>query len=76
MSLAELSAWCAERFGSRGVAAAGAARRWDAPWIVMDSARVRDRFGWTPTTRIADILDQIAEHHRRHPDWLSLSEPL
>jgi CDP-paratose 2-epimerase len=75
MSLAQLSAWCADRFGPRQVGADSAARRWDAPWIVMDSARVRDRFGWVPTTSVGDILDEITEHHRDHPDWLTLSQP-
>jgi hypothetical protein len=34
------------------------------------------RFGWSVTTPIAAILAEIAEHHRRHPDWLALSQPL
>ena len=76
MSLAQLSAWCAERFGARDVAADGRERRWDVPWVVMDSARARERFAWTPATSIAAILDEIADHHRSHPGWLQLSQPL
>jgi CDP-paratose 2-epimerase len=76
MSLAQLSAWCADRFGPREVGLERAARRWDVPWVVMDTARVRRHFGWTATTPVLTILDDIAEHHRRHPDWLSISQPL
>ena len=38
MSLAQLSAWCAARFGARPVAADLTPRRWDVPWVVMDSS--------------------------------------
>jgi CDP-paratose 2-epimerase len=76
MSLAQLSAWCADRFGARGVASDLTQRRWDVPWIVMDSAPAGRRFGWTPAYPLARILDEIADHHQRHPDWLSLTQPL
>src|SRR6185369_11801514 len=47
MSLAQLSAWCADRFGPRQITAEPSPRKWDVPWVVMDSARARERFGWT-----------------------------
>jgi CDP-paratose 2-epimerase len=75
-SLAQLSEWCAGRFGPATVAADGNRRKWDVPWLVIDAARARDRFGWAPAVRLDRILDEIAEHHRRHPDWLALTEPL
>jgi len=43
---------------------------------VMDTARARARFGWTATIPVVTILDEIADHHRRHPEWLSISQPL
>jgi CDP-paratose 2-epimerase len=76
MSLAQLSAWCAERFGVRRVGSDLTPRRWDVPWIVMDSTRVSSRFGWTSAYPLEKILDEIAAHHHRHPDWLSLTQPL
>jgi CDP-paratose 2-epimerase len=76
MSLAQLSAWCAERFGPRPVARQLTPRRWDVPWLAMDHSGATNRFGWRPTWRIADILDDIARHCERNPDWLSLTEPL
>jgi CDP-paratose 2-epimerase len=76
MSLARLSAWCADRFGPREVRCDSTGRKWDVRWVVMDSTRASSRFGWTPAISIGNILDEIAEHHRRHPEWLSLSQPL
>jgi len=75
-SLAQVSAWCAARFGPRNVTADGTPRRWDVPWIVMDNAHARAQFGWSPAVGIEAALDEIAEHHRVHPDWLRLSQPL
>ena len=48
----------------------------DVPWVAMDHRRATDRFGWTPSMRLPDVLEEIARHHERHPDWLSLTEPL
>ena len=76
MSLAQLSAWCTSRFGPRPVRAEPSARKWDVPWVVIDAARARERFTWTVTMPVADILAEIAEHHLRHPDWLAMSQPL
>jgi CDP-paratose 2-epimerase len=73
MSLAHLSEWCRHRFGDRDVAADPATRRWDVPWIVMDSTSAATRFGWRCTRSILDILSEIANHHDRHPDWLAVS---
>jgi CDP-paratose 2-epimerase len=76
MSLAQLSAWCAQRFGARTVASDLTPRRWDVPWVVMDSAHVSRQFGWAASYPLTRILDEIADHHQRHPDWLSLTQPL
>lgn len=76
MSLAEMSRWCTERFGAHDVAAGGTSRKWDVPWVVMDSRRAAGTFGWQPSTRIEDILDGIARHYVDHPDWLDVSRPL
>jgi len=76
MSLAQLSDWCADRFGPRTVGTDNERRKWDVPWIVMDAARARAAFEWTPTVGLKPILDEIAEHHRRHPEWLSLTQSL
>jgi CDP-paratose 2-epimerase len=76
MSLAQLSAWCGDRFGPHEVARDGKPRRFDIPWLVMDTARARDTWGWQPTTSLAEMLDEIAVHAEEHPEWLELSGAL
>jgi len=74
MSLAQLSAWCADRFGPRDVHAERTHRKWDVPWVVMDTTRTTHRFDWRPTVSVRGILDEIAEHHRAHPEWLTMTD--
>jgi CDP-paratose 2-epimerase len=73
MSLAELSNWCASRFGSHTVAGDPAMRRFDVPWLVMDSGLARETWDWQPQTSLDQILEEIALHAERHPNWLELS---
>ena len=74
MSLAQLTADCDARFGPHAPTADSVERPFDLPWIVMDSARVRQRFGWKIERPLGSILDEIAEHARAHPEWLDLCE--
>lgn len=73
MSLAELSLWCEERFGHRKVAADFRTRRFDIPWLVMDSSLARDVWGWKPQISLRTVLEEIAVHAETHPDWIELS---
>jgi CDP-paratose 2-epimerase len=72
-SLAQLSAWCEQRFGLREVAADIAPRAFDAPWIVMDSARAEKLWNWRVETPFVEALEEIGAHAEKHPDWLDLS---
>jgi CDP-paratose 2-epimerase len=72
-SLAELSAWCARRFGPREVSASAESRPFDLPWIVLDHTKATDLYGWRPEKDAATIFEEIAAHGERHPDWLELS---
>jgi CDP-paratose 2-epimerase len=74
MSLAQLSRWCAGQFGAHSVAADGRPRPFDVPWMVMDSRQVSAAFGWKPRVGLHDILQEIASHHRQHPEWFDLSQ--
>jgi CDP-paratose 2-epimerase len=70
MSLAQLTAWCDRRFGGFAPAADPQPRRFDIPWLVMDSGAARQRFGWRPLRNIESILEEIAGHVRDNPGWL------
>lgn len=74
-SLAQLSDWCAERFGAHKVQPDGTPRPFDIPWIVLNSALASKIWRWQPETPVENILDEIARHAESHPDWLDLSAP-
>ena len=73
MSLAQLTAWCDERFGAHPAVPYTGTRPFDVPWVVMDSSRTEQAFGWKPEISLTNILDEIAAHVKTHPDWLSLA---
>jgi len=75
MSLAQLSQWCAERFGPRKVPGDDSARPFDIPWMVLDSALAKQTWNWQPETPREAVLDEIARHAEDHPDWLDISLP-
>jgi CDP-paratose 2-epimerase len=76
ISLAQLSDWCAGVFGPHDVAAQNEERPFDIPWAVLDSTQAREAWGWAPKLRLSEILTEISEHTRNHPDWLEISGAL
>ncbi len=76
MSLAQLTAWCNERFGSHQPQPDTRPRPFDIPWLVMDSSRTAADFGWRPKLSLDVILDEIGVHVREHPGWLARSGAL
>ena len=76
MSLAELSKWCATRFGAHEVASDPTPRPFDVPWLVLDSRLAGENWGWKPTIPLETILDEIARHAEAHPGWLEMSASL
>lgn len=74
MSLAQLSRWCAARFGPHEVTPEPRTRTFDIPWIVLDSTLANQQWGWRPTTTRDAILEEIARHAEQHPDWLTISQ--
>ena len=72
MSLAQLSAWCTERQGSHQVDADINPRPFDIPWMVLDSSAINSAWNWKPQTPMSAILEEIALHTERHPEWLDL----
>lgn len=73
MSLAQLSAWCTNRFGPRTINVDPSPRRFDLPWIVLDCSRAANEWNWQVQTPLEEILQEIAAHAEENPQWLDLS---
>lgn len=74
-SLRQLSDWCTARFGGHTVTARPESRRFDVPWLVLDSALASEQWGWEPATPREAVFEEIARHAEQHPDWLEMSAP-
>ena len=75
-SLAQVSAWCAARFGEHTLGVDPAPRAFDVPWLVMDARLAHETWDWEPQTPIEKIFEEIALHAEQHPRWLETSAPL
>jgi CDP-paratose 2-epimerase len=73
MSLAQLTEWCDARFGKHSVASDATPRRFDIPWMVLDSSLATREWSWAPRTGLVEVLDEIAKHAEKHPQWLEIS---
>ncbi|MBI1748572.1 MAG: NAD-dependent epimerase/dehydratase family protein [Acidobacteria bacterium] len=73
-SLAQLSDWCAQRFGQHTIATDPDDRQFDVPWLVMDSSRADSLWNWQPTTRLEQIFSEITDHAEANPLWLDWSQ--
>jgi CDP-paratose 2-epimerase len=73
MSLAQLTAWCDERFGPHQPEPDLRPRPFDIPWLIMDYRRAQSDFDWRPERSLGSILDEIAGHVRNNPGWLQRS---
>lgn len=73
MSLAQLTAWCDDRFGPHKPSADSKPRPYDIPWMAMDNSAASRDFAWSIATPLPSILDEIAQHAADHPDWLEVS---
>jgi CDP-paratose 2-epimerase len=73
MSLAQLTKWCASRFGEHPVEVELTPRTFDIGWLVMDNSRATEVFGWRPERGRDMILDELATHARENRNWLKLT---
>src|SRR5262249_10767337 len=73
MSLAQLTEWCAGRFGAHSISSDPTPRPFDIPWMVMDCGAAAKRWGWKPQRRASSVLEEIARHAEQHPNWLDLT---
>jgi CDP-paratose 2-epimerase len=73
MSIAQLNAWCDQRFSPFEPASDMTPRPYDIPWVIMDNSEAQNDFGWTPKVSLLQTLSEIADHAQAHPDWLERS---
>lgn len=72
MSLAQLSSWCAERFGPHRIGVQPEKRPFDIPWLVLNADQARRVWNWTPAIAREQILEEIARHAEQNPRWLDM----
>ncbi len=70
MLLAQLTAWCDERFGPNAPVVDGSERPYDVPWLILDSTKAASSFDWRPGIGIDAILEEISVHVAANPGWL------
>ncbi len=73
ISLAQLSDWCAARFGAHMVTPGDETRPFDIPWVVLDATAAQKNWDWRPEISRDAVLEDIASHAEKHPDWLEIS---
>jgi CDP-paratose 2-epimerase len=71
ISLAQLTAWCNDRFGYHDPIADDSDRPYDIPWLVLDSSNALLTTPWKPQIGLFQMLDEIAAHAEANPDWLT-----
>ncbi len=74
-SLAQLTDWCDARFGPHPVQSDAQPRRFDIPWMVLDSSLAARQWNWQPRIPLEAVLEEIAVHALAHADWLEVSSP-
>jgi CDP-paratose 2-epimerase len=73
-SLAQLSAWCRDRFGEHEIGCDLIPRPYDLPWVVMDNEGAAKQFGWCPSRNMESIFLEIADHADKNKDWFERTQ--
>jgi CDP-paratose 2-epimerase len=71
MSLAQLTAWCNQRFGPHQPIADSSERPYDVAWLILDSSKALTETGWKPHITLYQILEEVADHATNNPNWLA-----
>jgi CDP-paratose 2-epimerase len=74
MSLAQLNDWCDARFGRHTVASDANPRPFDIPWMILDPSLATSQWDWSPKISLPQVLDEIASHAEKNPNWLEISQ--
>lgn len=72
-SLRQLSDFCRARWGDRNVESDRSQRKYDLPWVVLDSSLAHRTWNWTPTTTVEDILEGIAVFADQNQGWIDVA---
>jgi len=75
-SLAQLSEWCAARFGPHSIECDPEERQFDVPWLILSTTAAEELWDWRPLTPLEVILNEIANHARENPRWLDWSKEI
>ncbi len=73
ISLANLTRWCEDRFGTMPVAGIEDNRPFDIPWLVLDNRVASNAWDWKPLIQLSQILTEIAVFADRESCWLASS---
>jgi len=76
MSLRALTDWLEARFGQHPVAKDDQHRPFDVGWMAFDCSLAEQFWSWRPITPLPAILQEIADHAKAHPEWLTISQGL
>lgn len=69
-SLLELSDWCEKEFGKHEIKIDSEKRKFDVPWLILDSSLAEATWGWSVQTSLESIFEEIACYAETHPHWL------
>jgi CDP-paratose 2-epimerase len=73
-SLAELSAWCGDRFATNvDVVQDGSDRPFDIAWLILDDARTRAAWDWKPQITRDALFEDVARFAEANTQWMSVS---
>jgi len=75
MSLAQMTNWCNKYFGTNyQVQQTDSTRPFDIPWVVLDCTKAKEVWGWEPTTKIEQVLQEIAAFAEKQDNWCEISQ--
>lgn len=78
-SLAELTAWCRNRFPDSTTTIPEPeqnreVRAFDLPWYISDNSQANELWNWTPKKSLPDLCEEIAQFAEANPDWLAMTK--
>lgn len=74
-SLKQMTQWCETRWGQHEVTHDPIPRKFDIPWIILDSSDAIKKWTWSPEQSTESILEEIALHAEANSNWLKISSP-